>query len=133
MYDTTSPATAEAAGGADSTQRQQRRGTRCRCSSSSGSTPDDGGQKCRHFRLQHGNAPAFPQPDFHLPQNENRHFTLCLQGCARFHARKIGEPPSVTLVGRPEGKLRAFSAPAGMTYARWIKRASFAFAQSVQG
>ena len=30
---------------------------------------------------------------FHLSQNENHHFTLCLQGCGRFHARKIGEPP----------------------------------------
>ena len=41
----------------------------------------------------HGNACAFPTPDFHLSQNENRHFTLCLQGYDRFHARKIGEPP----------------------------------------
>ncbi len=31
---------------------------------------------------------------FHLSQNENHHFTLCLQGCGRFHARKIGEPPN---------------------------------------
>ena len=31
---------------------------------------------------------------FHLSRNENHHFTLCLQGCARFHARKIGEPPT---------------------------------------
>ena len=30
---------------------------------------------------------------FHLSRNENHHFTLCLQGCGRFHARKIGEPP----------------------------------------
>lgn len=45
----------------------------------------------------HGNAPAFPRQDFHLSQNENRHFTLCLQGCARFHARKIGEPPRDTV------------------------------------
>jgi hypothetical protein len=27
-------------------------------------------------------------------QNRNRHFTLCLQGCDRFHARKTGEPPT---------------------------------------
>ena len=27
---------------------------------------------------------------FHLSQNENHHFTLCLQGCGRFHARKLG-------------------------------------------
>ncbi len=31
---------------------------------------------------------------FHLSQNENHHFTLCLQGCGLFHARKIREPPS---------------------------------------
>ena len=30
---------------------------------------------------------------FHLSRNENHHFTLCLQGCGRFHARKSGEPP----------------------------------------
>jgi hypothetical protein len=36
---------------------------------------------------------------FHLSRNENHHFTLCLQGCGRFHARKIGEPP--TLLTRP--------------------------------
>ena len=28
-----------------------------------------------------------------MPQSENRHFALCLQWCARFHARKNGEPP----------------------------------------
>ena len=28
-----------------------------------------------------------------LTQNENCHFTLCLLGCGRFHARKIGGPP----------------------------------------
>ena len=32
----------------------------------------------------HGNASAFPQQDFHLSQNGNHHFTLCLQGCGRF-------------------------------------------------
>ena len=31
---------------------------------------------------------------FHLSRNENHHSTLCLQGCGRFHARKIGEPPT---------------------------------------
>ena len=34
-----------------------------------------------------------PAPHLGLSQNENRHFTLCLQGCGRFHARKNGEPP----------------------------------------
>ena len=34
---------------------------------------------------------------FHLSRNENHHFTLCLQGCGRFHARKIGEPPTVSV------------------------------------
>jgi len=32
-------------------------------------------------------------PDFHFPKNGNRGFTLYLLGHARFHARKIGEPP----------------------------------------
>jgi len=35
---------------------------------------------------------------FHLSRNENHHFTPCLQGCGRFHARKIGEPPSIFTV-----------------------------------
>ena len=36
---------------------------------------------------------------FHLSRNENHHFTLCLQGCGRFHARKIGEPPNIINLG----------------------------------
>jgi len=41
----------------------------------------------------HGNVSALLRPDFHLRRSANRHFTLCLQGCGNFHARKIGEPP----------------------------------------
>ncbi len=52
------------------------------------------------FRPPHRNGSTFPQPNFHLAQNENRHFTLCLQGCGGFHARKIGEPP--TTAARPD-------------------------------
>ena len=43
---------------------------------------------------------------FHLSQNENHHFTLCLQGCGRFHARKIGEPPTGNTGDSPRGKHR---------------------------
>ena len=35
-------------------------------------------------------------PDFHFPKNGNRDFTLYLLGHARFHARKIGEPPTIS-------------------------------------
>ena len=35
-----------------------------------------------------------PEVDFHLTQNENCHFTICLLGGGRFHARKSGEPPT---------------------------------------
>ncbi|MBR2714498.1 MAG: hypothetical protein IKB76_06965, partial [Kiritimatiellae bacterium] len=36
---------------------------------------------------------SFPLPDFHLAQNENSDFTLCLQECRCFSLQKIGEPP----------------------------------------
>ncbi len=51
------------------------------------------GSRCRDSRPPNGNASAFPQTDFHLRRNENRHFTLYLQGCGDFHASKNGEPP----------------------------------------
>ena len=41
---------------------------------------------CRATR----NASALPSSDFHLTQNGNRHFTLCLQGRGDFHASKNG-------------------------------------------
>ena len=45
------------------------------------------------FPTPNGNVPAFPQTDFHLWRNENRHFALYLPGCGDFNARRIGEPP----------------------------------------
>ena len=51
-------------------------------------TPDDGGQKPPNPYPVHGNASAFPQPDFHFTRNENRHFTLCLQGATFFLLEK---------------------------------------------
>ena len=68
-----------------------------------------GGERCQHqighgrlssarrrsyHLLRHGNASALPKPDFHLKRSANRHFTLCLQECRRFLARKNGEPPT---------------------------------------
>ena len=44
---------------------------------------------------------AFPQADFHLRQNRNRHFTLYSQGHDDFYARKIGEPPRISLYQMP--------------------------------
>ena len=35
-----------------------------------------------------------PKRNFHLSQSGNRHFALCLQEHDRFHARRIGEPPT---------------------------------------
>ena len=49
---------------------------------------------CMAVACESGGRRPVPQPDFHLTQNENRHFSLCLQGCSRFRARKIGEPPT---------------------------------------
>ena len=37
--------------------------------------------------LPPGNASVFSQSNSHLPQYEDQHFTLDLQGCARFYAR----------------------------------------------
>ena len=45
------------------------------------------------FPTPNRNVPAFPQTDFHLWRNENRHFALYLLGCGDFNARRIGEPP----------------------------------------
>ena len=33
------------------------------------------------FTTMNGNVYTFLRLDFHLPQSENRHFALCLQGC----------------------------------------------------
>ena len=41
-----------------------------------------------NFRDSAWNASALLSPDFHLTQNENRHFTLCFQGRGDFHTSK---------------------------------------------
>lgn len=43
-----------------------------------------------HFSDSLGNDSSFPLPDFHLAQNENGDFTLCLQGCRCFSLQKWG-------------------------------------------
>ena len=47
-----------------------------------------------NFRDSAWNASALLSSNFHLTQNENRHFTLCFQGRGDFHASKNGESPS---------------------------------------